>query len=610
VTTVADPLGRLAAATLKLLAHEQLVKAYKDRVESLEKSSLEQVASERKLLDGLTRQLSTEFELLRALPGGDRDRQLDEFETLVDDVIWESASVLLPELESKYQSQDDLIRQVSAQCNAWESQVAELARVVDGARLDGVPFGALEQDLRGVRARLASLRSALIERLYGDLQHQRDEAEQAITGFAQLVRQAEQQVRRVKSVVKQADLLIMQTRAGADDFEYWVLLRCGDRTQTSGINIIQDKVQVSGADRKDLMARVNALTSGINRRLRSEHAARHDTAGARTITAADDATVGASAGAAAPVDLGPQIANLGRYMLRLVIPYQMHEHLRLRDWSFSVTTNDLELPWELICFDEPDDGGGDENQFLCLNKSVSRMPLGERFPQLRRRRRPDATQTRRMLLIHSDPNGNLPAAAVEVETIATALAEVAGRLGGLLEIVRIGPADATNARLNEVLMEEPPFDFIHFAGHARFDAKRPGQSGLVLKDGVLTADKIDRVCRGGSLVFLNACESGAVAHDSDAQQVSYLLKNPDLVVGLASAFLYKGSLACVGSLWPVYDQAAAALAVKFYTYVLEGDPTGEALRRARVEIRSEFPGGSTWAGYVLYGDPTFRLTEG
>ena len=107
------------------------------------------------------------------------------------------------------------------------------------------------------------------------------------------------------------------------------------------------------------------------------------------------------------------------------------------------------------------------------------------------------------------------------------------------------------------------FDFIHYAGHAHFVAKSPGESGLKLKDTVLTADKIRRLNKGWSLVFLNAGESGAVANSTQAQQVSYLLHNPKPVVGLASAFVYTGALGCVGSIWLIYDKPAAELAVKF-----------------------------------------------
>ena len=39
---------------------------------------------------------------------------------------------------------------------------------------------------------------------------------------------------------------------------------------------------------------------------------------------------------------------------------------------------------------------------------------------------------------------------------------------------------------------------------------------------------------------------------------------------------------------------------------VSGEPTGEALRMARTDIRATYPRETTWAGYVLYGDPTFR----
>lgn len=86
-----------------------------------------------------------------------------------------------------------------------------------------------------------------------------------------------------------------------------------------------------------------------------------------------------------------------------------------------------------------------------------------------------------------------------------------------------------------------------------------------------------------------------------------LLIKPEPVVGLASAFVYSGAMGCVGSLWPVYDEAAAAFAIDFYRRVLDGDPIGEALRHARRTTRDRYPEGATWASYVLYGDPTYRL---
>ena len=77
--------------------------------------------------------------------------------------------------------------------------------------------------------------------------------------------------------------------------------------------------------------------------------------------------------------------------------------------------------------------------------------------------------------------------------------------------------------------------------------------------------------------------------------------------GLASAFIYGGARGCIGALWPVYDRPAAQFAVQFYSRVLEGHMIGEAMRLARRQIRQEYPNQITWAAYMLYGDPTYRL---
>jgi hypothetical protein len=526
---------------------------------------------------------------------GDKQTLLDELDALLDDVGWELATELRGDLDVKYQHQTGLLRQIAIDLRDWETRVNGLAKVIDTARFEGAPFSDLEGDLRAARSALASIRSALADRLYGGLPTLQKAAQEKIQQLQESVLKAEQQVDRVKKLVRQADLLIMQVAATDGDYEYRVLLRSADR-QSRGINIIQDVRPLSKQDRDWMVEQLGQLTTNVNQGLRAAHNTAHpDTA--RTISPAEPTPEAASRDAALT------LSTLGEFMFRMVIPEQMQAYLKRESWSFSITTNDLELPWELVCFEAADSEPGSELRYLCLERSVSRMPLGQVFPPSAAKRSPGAVRKRRMLLIHSDPDGNLPAAAAEVDTIMRELGNHEE-----LEFERVDPADATNANINRILMGQS-FDFIHYAGHAYFDRERHDRSGLQLKDSRLTAGKIRRLNKGGSLVFLNACESGTVARDSEAQRVSYLLSNPEPVVGLASAFVYSGALGCVGSLWPVYDKPAAELAVRFYRYVLEGEPTGEALRRARAEVRRDYPREITWAGYVLYGDPTFRLTE-
>ncbi len=582
--------GRLAERSAQLLAMRRLV-------EPLRAGGLEPVEGEIGLLGEMEEKLQAAVALLAKTeddqPLDALNEQLDE---LLNDVSWELEEDLRPDLTRKHQRQEDLLREVGLDLKTWEGRVTELAKKIETARFEGAPFSALEGDLERARRLLASIRSAISDRLYRGLPEIQESAKEAMRLLEENVAKAQPQVEKVKKLVKQADLLIMQVGLADGDYEYRVLLRSADRIQTRGINIIQAVRRLSQADRnymKDLLAQ---LTSRMNEEIRAVHAAAHPESPSqlRTILPAED-----SSGAPAR-NTTETLAVLGEFMYRLVIPGEMQRYLQREAWSFSITTNDLELPWELISFERPEEESN-APAYLCLERCISRMPLGGVFPPPPRRRSAGAPRKRRMLLIHSDPKGDLPAAAREADAIANALSDE-------LEIDRVDPDRATNANLNDILMGTP-FDFLHYAGHAYFDKKDPNLSGLQLKDGLLTAEKIRRLNKGGSLVFLNACESGTVARDSEAQQVSYLLTNPEPVVGLASAFVYSGALGCVGSLWPVYDRPAAELAVKFYEHVLLGEPTGEALRKARNDIRAAYPREVTWAGYVLYGDPTFRITE-
>ena len=588
-------LDRVLGEIAKLRERRLLADELRRLVEPLREGNLEAVEGESELLTDLEAHLEEAFKQLEAIKGGAHDQGLEAMTAALDDVSWEIASELLPDLRAKFERQTALLKQVGADLKVWDTQLKVLDDFLENASRDGARFSRLDEDLAAAKSVVTSIKSQLADRLYGALPGLRETARTTMEKIVDSVEKAKPQVQRVRNLVKQADLLIMQVAAGENEYEYRVLLRSADRLLTRGINIIQDVRKVSRQDRDWMLQQLAQLTTSSNEARSAVHRAASAPAAAgaaRTITAAEPTCEQASANAALALD------RLSEFMFQMVIPSQMQTCLKKENWSFSITTNDLELPWELIGFH--DDATG-ELRYLCLERSVSRMPLGEVFPLSFGRRAQPAKKKRRMLLIHSDPDGNLPAAAREVDTIAQELQDE-------VEFERVQPADATNAHLNNVLMGES-FDFIHYAGHAYFDRNEPNRSGLQLKDSRLTADKIRRLSKGGSLVFLNACESGTVARENEPQKVSYLLNNPEPVVGLASAFVYSGAIGCVGALWPVYDKPAAELAVHFYKNVLRGEPTGEALRLARANVRVSYPREITWAGYVLYGDPTFRLTE-
>ena len=79
--------------------------------------------------------------------------------------------------------------------------------------------------------------------------------------------------------------------------------------------------------------------------------------------------------------------------------------------------------------------------------------------------------------------------------------------------------------------------------------------------------------------------------------------------GLASAFVYGGAHACVGSLWPVFDDTARDFAVSFYDRLFHRQRVGQALAEARQQSRATNLDRLTWASYALYGDPLYRLRD-
>jgi len=586
--------GKLVAIAAKLSERHEQADRFAALLDPMRKGSMEPVAGEIEIEAEIQAKLAALRQRLPALPATPTDEDLNGIEAELNDSVWDVLELLRPELEGKWKRQEAVRTIVEPGASDLETRLAAWEDTMNGIRFGGAPFAALHNGFKAAKSKVAAVRDALTTKIYGNLQKLHDDALTQVKSFEDSMRDSTARVERIVELMKQADLLIMQAGEKRGQIEYRVLLRPADR-ETRGINIIQDVVKISRQNRAWMLGKLNELTDAANQGYRDAHARKVDPGSApRTITPA-----GASSANTQQIT-----GDLGRFMSRVFLPERVREYLLREKWSFSITTNELELPWELM-FLEHTGAASDAgiNGHLCVKHSISRMPLGQVFPPaLGGERRSDDKW--RMLLVYSDPKKNLPEAGAEIDQIQQAFKDRPD-----LEIKRLDPDDATNANVNGILVGQP-FDFIHYAGHAYFNKKSPGESGLLLKDTILTADNIRRLNRGGSLIFLNACDSGTVANSSQPQQVSYLLHNPEPVVGLASAFVYTGALGCVGSMWPVYDKPARELAVLFYKSVLEGEPTGEALRRAREDVRKDYPEEITWAAYVLYGDPTFRLARG
>ena len=125
--------------------------------------------------------------------------------------------------------------------------------------------------------------------------------------------------------------------------------------------------------------------------------------------------------------------------------------------------------------------------------------------------------------------------------------------------------------------------------------------GLALADSVVSLDDIQRHIEGRPLVFLNACRSGAATQVR--LQPAYLGSH---ALGLATSFIIGGAAACIGNLWRLPDDKASQFPLTFYRELLEGAVLGEALRRAKVTARGNYPSEIWWPSYSLFGDPSLK----
>jgi hypothetical protein len=287
-----------------------------------------------------------------------------------------------------------------------------------------------------------------------------------------------------------------------------------------------------------------------------------------------------------------ELREIGVMIRSHFLPTEIQKELKIHEGPLVISVNDTEIPWETI---------HDGDEFIAL-----RFPMGK---QLRTAEEAKTTRRRneggvRPLIIgvpetEVEDLGPLPHVEEEVITITEALKNVSGVEFNPAQDVLLGP-DADSYEFLKRL-GSGRYDIIHFAGHAVHDAEQ-GTGGLVLADEVVSLEHIKRSVEGRPVVFLNACHSGA----DQAMDVrrGYI---GSYTFGVASSFVLGGALACIGSIWKVFDQSAALFAARFYTELMSGVMLGEALRRTKAQTRQQLPDERTWASYVLFGDPTTRM---
>ena len=244
-----------------------------------------------------------------------------------------------------------------------------------------------------------------------------------------------------------------------------------------------------------------------------------------------------------------------------------------------------DLPWELLTF---------ARRFLCHGTALARqreITGGSGRPAAY-----VPAHERLRALVVGDPLGDLPGARQEAAEVAAVLraagAEVREHVGAL-----------GRDEFAEQIEDSDP-DVLHYAGHARFDSLSQASGGLMLSDGVVTANDLMALRRLPRVVFANACNSGQSGSLIDQRIADGSAATHDFAGGL----LQGGARSFVGSQWPVDDHAALTFARAFHAELASArEPAtnvGDAIRAARqAVITAHGRGQSAWAGYVHYGRP-------
>jgi ATP-dependent Clp protease ATP-binding subunit ClpA len=283
----------------------------------------------------------------------------------------------------------------------------------------------------------------------------------------------------------------------------------------------------------------------------------------------------------------------GRALYRVIVPREVRDYLSRSGANVVVQAEFSDVPWELL---------HDGSSFLGSHRAVGRrVTLEYARPEIMIENLPLPVTTPEVLII-ANPTGDAPGTVQIANRLATMLKTAPGAKGGCRPRILTGP-EASYTEVTGGI--EDGYRIIHFGCHGRLNGQT---SRLVLADDILSTNDISEALRQSPdrhpFVFLGACLTDRADGNQDAWR-----RQVGLADSVAGAFTKAGAAAVVATLFEIKDASAAVFAEMFYGHLLHGLAVGEALRRAKADFREGNPGDTTWAAYVLYGDPTWQIFE-
>lgn len=264
------------------------------------------------------------------------------------------------------------------------------------------------------------------------------------------------------------------------------------------------------------------------------------------------------------------VAACGRELAAAVLSTSVRKRLQqtgCRALRLHVDDTTVRVPFEVAMVPGP---GGVEQPLGCafaVGRVVSAPDVEGAAP---------TSEAGREVVVIADPAGDLPAAREEGELVAKLYESVGA------PVRRLIGATTREAILDAVTDAA----IVHLASHVERE-----RFGIVATDGIVDGPALRRAfaTRVPGLIVANACHASTAA--------------PWATTTFTRALLDAGVSHVLAPLWSVPDKDALAFALRFTEGALAGLPVGEAVRRARVDVRAQSVGPLAWAGYVLFGDP-------
>ncbi|HSN44706.1 MAG TPA: CHAT domain-containing protein [Propionibacteriaceae bacterium] len=308
--------------------------------------------------------------------------------------------------------------------------------------------------------------------------------------------------------------------------------------------------------------------------------------------------ISAARGGAPPLPREEVLASLsdsGDWLCRTIVPRFVAAELASQPIFLEIGTDEqlLDVPFELM---------RDDADFVCLRHSMGRyVNLGSAAEMGRRRETKGDLSVLLICVPKPQPIGGMIYERLdEAEAEFTSVSRLLVARG--VDVLTLYGPDATKNAVMRALKGQHHHTVIHFTGHGHVDEAKPHKSGLVLFDGILSIGEIAaHLDNAPALAFINGCETAAsapVVAGAPLLPTAHLTR----VFGIARPFLERGSYV-LGTRWRVEDTTSAAFAEAFYTSLLDGDPVGASVTKARQAVYDPESADLSWASYVFYGDP-------